>query len=262
MTHAASPFDDVFVSSQPSGAPRPEEAVRVPRWWTSWEAWITLALIILVEMPVIGSLQSSDWVEEMPSLVVAALAGALAGWTLAQSRLLSVLATTLGAAVGVIVTIVLVLQRVPLSDPGLGTGWDARWLEFLLRMEAWGAALWDGGISTDALPFVVLLVGIVYLVVFLACWSVVRWQNAWMALIPGAIILLTNISYLPGQPSLAFVVFLVALPLCLGIALASGAKLFAGIIAVIVGGLVVSLASGSSVSVSGPTAVQIGRAHV
>ena len=48
---------------------------------------------------------------------------------------------------------------------------------------------------------------------------------------------------------------LVALPLCLGIALASGATLFAGIIAVIVGGLVVSLASGSSVSVSVPTAV-------
>lgn len=50
------------------------------------------------------------------------------------------------------------------------------------------------------------------------------------------------------------VVFLVALPLCLGIALASGAPLFAGIIAGIVGGLVVSILSGSQVSVSGPAA--------
>jgi MFS superfamily sulfate permease-like transporter len=48
--------------------------------------------------------------------------------------------------------------------------------------------------------------------------------------------------------------FLVALPLCLGIALASGAPLFSGIIAGIIGGLIVSLLSGSSVSVSGPTA--------
>ncbi len=55
--------------------------------------------------------------------------------------------------------------------------------------------------------------------------------------------------------SAGFVVFLVALPLSLGIALASGSSLFAGIIAAVVGGLVVSLASGSSVSVSGPTAV-------
>jgi len=50
------------------------------------------------------------------------------------------------------------------------------------------------------------------------------------------------------------VVFLVALPLCLGIALASGAPLFAGVIAGVVAGLVVSLLSGSELSVSGPAA--------
>lgn len=50
------------------------------------------------------------------------------------------------------------------------------------------------------------------------------------------------------------VVFLVALPLCLGIALASGAPLFSGIIAGVVGGLVVAPISGSSLMVSGPAA--------
>jgi MFS superfamily sulfate permease-like transporter len=50
------------------------------------------------------------------------------------------------------------------------------------------------------------------------------------------------------------VVFLVALPLCLGIALASGAPLFSGLIAGLVGGLVVSGLSGSQLSVSGPAA--------
>ncbi|MCW5558485.1 MAG: SulP family inorganic anion transporter [Verrucomicrobiae bacterium] len=50
------------------------------------------------------------------------------------------------------------------------------------------------------------------------------------------------------------VVFLVALPLCLGIALASGAPLFAGIIGGVVGGVIVSLLSGSELSVSGPAA--------
>jgi len=49
-------------------------------------------------------------------------------------------------------------------------------------------------------------------------------------------------------------VFFVALPLCLGIALASGAPLYAGIITGIVGGLVVSFISGSPLGVSGPAA--------
>lgn len=50
------------------------------------------------------------------------------------------------------------------------------------------------------------------------------------------------------------VVFLVALPLCLGIAVASGASPFAGIISGIIGGLIVGYLSGSQVSVSGPAA--------
>ncbi len=50
------------------------------------------------------------------------------------------------------------------------------------------------------------------------------------------------------------VVALVALPLCLGIALASGAPLFSGIIAGIIGGIVVGAFSGSELSVSGPAA--------
>jgi MFS superfamily sulfate permease-like transporter len=50
------------------------------------------------------------------------------------------------------------------------------------------------------------------------------------------------------------VVFLVALPLCLGIALASGAPLFSGLIAGLIGGLIVGLLSGSEISVSGPAA--------
>jgi MFS superfamily sulfate permease-like transporter len=58
-----------------------------------------------------------------------------------------------------------------------------------------------------------------------------------------------------GQDAPAgLVVFLVALPLCLGISLASGAPLLAGVVAGIVGGVVVSLLSGSHVSVSGPAA--------
>lgn len=52
----------------------------------------------------------------------------------------------------------------------------------------------------------------------------------------------------------SIVVFLVALPLCLGVALASKAPLFSGLIAGVVGGIIVGLASKSHLSVSGPAA--------
>lgn len=61
-------------------------------------------------------------------------------------------------------------------------------------------------------------------------------------------------NHLRADMAAGLVVFLVALPLCLGIALASGAPLLAGLVAGVVGGLVVGIFSGSEVSVSGPAA--------
>jgi MFS superfamily sulfate permease-like transporter len=61
-------------------------------------------------------------------------------------------------------------------------------------------------------------------------------------------------SHLRQDVPASLVVFFVALPLCLGIALASGAPLFAGLVAGVVGGIVVGLLSGSPLGVSGPAA--------
>ncbi len=62
------------------------------------------------------------------------------------------------------------------------------------------------------------------------------------------------IQTLPKDLVASAVVFLVAIPLCLGIALASGAPLFSGILAGIIGGLIIGPLSGSQTSVSGPAA--------
>ena len=63
-----------------------------------------------------------------------------------------------------------------------------------------------------------------------------------------------NFSYLKNDIPASLVVFLVALPLCLGISIASGADPISGLIAGIVGGIVVSIFSGSALGVSGPAA--------
>lgn len=57
----------------------------------------------------------------------------------------------------------------------------------------------------------------------------------------------------PRDLTAGLVVFLVALPLCLGVALAAGAPLFSGLLAGIVGGVLVGMLSGSQTSVSGPS---------
>ncbi|MBS1682625.1 MAG: SulP family inorganic anion transporter [Bacteroidetes bacterium] len=61
-------------------------------------------------------------------------------------------------------------------------------------------------------------------------------------------------NYLSTDFRSSIIVFLVALPLCMGIALASGAPLVSGLLAGVVGGVVAGSLSGSSLSVSGPAA--------
>ena len=71
---------------------------------------------------------------------------------------------------------------------------------------------------------------------------------------------MSHINLKPGLSNLRYdlpaslVVFLIALPLCLGVAVASGVPAFSGIIAGAVGGIVIGLFSGSQLSVSGPAA--------
>jgi len=60
--------------------------------------------------------------------------------------------------------------------------------------------------------------------------------------------------YLKNDLPSGLVVFLVALPLCLGISLASGAPFFSGLISGIIGGIIIGSLSGSNLSVSGPAA--------
>ena len=63
-----------------------------------------------------------------------------------------------------------------------------------------------------------------------------------------------NTKFLKSDLPSGLVVFLVALPLCLGISLASGAPFFSGLISGIIGGIVIGSLSGSKLSVSGPAA--------
>ena len=115
-----------------------------------------------------------------------------------------------GLAFGAIVSVAMVMHTMELADPFTTGGIDARWSELWARLKDWGAALIFGGVSSDPLPFVVLMVFVTWIVPYLSGWAVFRWRNPWLALVPAGVGILTNISYLPGQPSIAFILFLFA----------------------------------------------------
>jgi transglutaminase-like putative cysteine protease len=175
-----------------------------------WEELLTFSLVLVALLAVVVSIERADWVREMPSLGVAAMVGLGSGWLLARARGPGWALGLLGLASGVALALGMVMHTMRLAAPFADSGVRARWTELWARNGAWVDALRSGDVSTDPLPFVLLVTFASWLLAYLAAWAIVRWRNAWVALVPGGVALLTNISYLPGQPSAEFIVFLFA----------------------------------------------------
>lgn len=167
----------------------------------SWEDLITLGIVFLAFFTVTASINSADWVPEMPSLFTAGIFGLVLGLLLAKIGAGEILAHLIAISAGVVTVTISASSR-------LGGGLEERISELFQRMDLWQQAVLGGGISNDDLPFVVLVVCASYITAYWSAWSIFRWYNPWLALVPGGLALLTNISYLPGQNSVPLLIYL------------------------------------------------------
>ncbi len=192
-------------------APRAEplvltpEVPEEPQGWRRlvwWEDLVTFALLAIVFLAVVVSVDRARWVDDMPSLYPIALFGLVMGTLLARLRWPEGLIHLVALPVGMAAALGQILAVVPGPHP------VERYQTLTTRMGDWFAVAFGEGISNDSLPFIVLVVALSWLAAYVSAWAVFRWQNAWLGLIPGGWALLANISNLPGQFSFAFIVFL------------------------------------------------------
>jgi len=178
---------------------------RLPRWLlarlTAWEDWLTFLIAFFTFLGVAESVQAAEWVEDMPSLALVAFLGLLCGLLLARSPLPQVVSHPLALIAGATVVLWQVLALVP------GDGWVARWGVFHDRLSHWLEVARSGGISNDTLPFILLVVALTWLFAYLFAWSVFRWHNPWLALLPGGAALFVNFTF-SDQSSLLAVLYI------------------------------------------------------
>lgn len=195
-----------YVQGRPvSTAPEPRPApvkFRLPGWITDWESWLTFGLVLMVFLSVAQNIDSARWVPRMPSLTGISFLALFTGLLLARVRVPEVILHLFALAIGALVVFWLTLNFI--DEPTLRESVSA----FGSRWQAWIGVVRRGEPTTDNMPFVMLVLALGWIAAYLSSWSIFRWRNAWLALIPGGIALLTNISYLPSQFSASFVFFL------------------------------------------------------
>jgi transglutaminase-like putative cysteine protease len=166
---------------------------RFPRWLltrlTAWEDWLTFLIAFFTFLGVAQSVQAAEWVEGMPSLALVAFLGLLCGLLLARSPLPQVVSHPLALMAGATVVLWQVLALMP------GDDWVARWGFFYDRLSHWLEVAVSGGINNDTLPFILLVVALTWLFAYLFAWSVFRWHNPWLALLPSGAALFVNFTF-------------------------------------------------------------------
>ncbi len=178
-----------------------DAAVKAPRLVMSWEDWLTLGAALICFITIAVSIQQAEWVARMPAVVPTAMAGLVVGLFAARVRFSALAVHPVAFVIGLVVV---VFAAQSFAD---GLTLSDRLADFQVRMSEWWAVVRANDISNDNLPFVTLVHAITFLAAYMASWSLYKWHNAWLAIVPGGIVLLANISFLNGQPSAAFIVF-------------------------------------------------------
>lgn len=187
---------------QASGAPLSARPARMIDRFLDWEDWLTFGLALGAMLGVVMSLEHAGWSRDMPALALVGLLALLFALLLARSPLHTLLAWPLAMVTGAGVTF---WQTLEMVGPG---SLEQRIDAIYFRFETWFRLAFTGGISNDSLPFNVMMVGVTWFGVFLFGWSVFRWHNAWLGLIPGGVALFLSLLFISDH--LPFALFLYA----------------------------------------------------
>ncbi len=176
------------------------------RWFSGhfldWEDWLTLALMLAATMSVSATLEGGGWSANMPAITAVSVLSVLAAMLLARAGLPLAIAWPLAVLLGGAVTF---WQTLIMVGPGT---LEQRIDTIYLRFDTWFQQAFTGGVSNDPLPFNVLIIGLTWLGVFLFGWSVFRWHNAWIGLIPGGIALFMDIAFVGDSLSGATLLYI------------------------------------------------------
>ena len=172
------------------------------RQYSPSQGWTAFVLLILALLVVGESVNAAGWVKS-PGLIAILVWAAIAGLVLAKLRVPWFLLMPAGLLLGAVSVLWQTSARSVEGDNAI-----ERFREMFHRLDVWWEAANTGGISTDLLPFALMLLAIGWIVGFFSSWFIFRRSNVWIGVILLGTAMLTNLSFLPEQFAARFFLFL------------------------------------------------------
>ncbi len=166
------------------------------------QGWTAFGLLLLALLVVGESVNAAEWVESSGLLAVL-IWSAIAGLLLSKLRAPWFVLIPVGILLGALAVI---WQTSALGIEGENA--IDRILGMFRRLDVWWEAASGDGISTDLLPFTLMLLSIGWIAGFFSSWFIFRRSNVWVAVILLGTAILTNLSFLPEKFGSRFFLFL------------------------------------------------------
>ena len=181
-------------------------AVRLPNRWTRWgrklqNTWrsfvvpgdISTLLItaVLLVLPALA-LVDSGWPLSARVMIPALLTSVFFGYLLARSQYGELLSLMVSTIYGVC----FILLYAALNDPG---GLAAGLVNVFSRVSQWLIDALSGGINQDELVFTLVVSGLLWFMGYNLAWHVFRVDRVWRAILPPALVLISNAVYAAGE---------------------------------------------------------------
>jgi len=169
--------------------PEPPPAVSMPRLG-NWRMWVNLALLFMALEVAVYSIERAQWMRPQPAFTLVLFLSMLLVWLLVLVRVPGWVIHIITPVIGFLITVWQALTLLP-GTPSFN--------HLLNLLQSW----WQG--SDALLPeegrviFAAFLTFLTWIIGYISTWSVLRKHNAWVAVLLGAVVIIVNLSNLPGR---------------------------------------------------------------
>ena len=154
------------------------------------QVWIIWVLAILVSAVVAYSFVDANWVPSLPGVVPLIVLSAFIALAISGTTRFVIMPHLLAHFLGLIVVCFFSIYTID------STSLESQILSFAWRLDFWALALIEGGASTDRLPFIALILYLIFSVSYITVFVAVRYQSVY-SIIPSGFVLIANLTYLP-----------------------------------------------------------------
>ncbi len=165
--------------------------------------WITWLLAILVSTVVAYSFVDASWVPSLPGVIPVIGLSAFSALALSNTRKFVIMPHIISHSFGILIICLFAAFTIH------GTSFESQVLSFTWRLDYWILALVEGGASTDRLPFIALILYLIFSVTYVTSYVAIKYKSVY-SIIPSGFVLIANLTYLPRDSGNWMYLYLIA----------------------------------------------------